>query len=139
MHNNYCIFPGMSSKGAEIARRYRERRNADSDRRQQYLQQERDRWKKDRETGKKKGVNELSEREKRAKRKKWREAKQQVRARNKASALRQSETPPETPPSSSPENQPEPGPSRLDQCKQHVLQSDIKATQLWSYVFSSST
>lgn len=105
----------MSSKGAEIARRYRERRDADPDRRRKYLEKERDKWKKDRETGKKKGVNELSEREKRAKRKKWREAKSQVRTRNRTSALLQSETPPNSPPAAeTPENQPEPGPSRLD-------------------------
>ena len=73
----------MRSKGAEIARRYRERCDADPDRKRKYLEKERDKWKKDRETGKKKGINELSEREKRAKRNKWREAKSQ--ARNKAS------------------------------------------------------
>ncbi|KAK1891792.1 Vezatin [Dissostichus eleginoides] len=97
----------MSSKGAEIARRYRERRDADPDRRRKYLEKERDKWKKDRETGTKKGVNELSERAKRAKRKKWREAKSQDRARDRASALLQSETPPDSP--AAPENQPEPG------------------------------
>ncbi|KAK1902462.1 Vezatin [Dissostichus eleginoides] len=100
----------MSSKGAEIARRYRERRDADPDRRRKYLEKERDKWKKDRETGTKKGVNELSERAKRAKRKKWREAKSQDRARDRASALLQSETPPDSP--AAPENQPEPGLSR---------------------------
>ncbi|KAK1880016.1 CBL-interacting protein kinase 28 [Dissostichus eleginoides] len=36
----------MSSKGAEIARRYRERRDADPDRRRKYLEKERDKWKK---------------------------------------------------------------------------------------------
>lgn len=65
----------MSSKGAEIARRYWERRDADPDRRRKYLEKERHKWNKDRATGKKKGINELSEREKRAKRKKWREEK----------------------------------------------------------------
>ncbi|XP_034401111.1 zinc finger MYM-type protein 4-like isoform X2 [Cyclopterus lumpus] len=73
----------MSSKGAEIATRYRERRDADPDRRRKYLEKERDKWKKDRETGKKKSVNELSEREKRAKRKNWREVRSQARARKK--------------------------------------------------------
>ncbi|KAJ3612394.1 hypothetical protein NHX12_020670 [Muraenolepis orangiensis] len=103
----------MSSKGAEIARRYRERRDADPDRRTQYLEKERDKWTKDRETGKKKGISELSEREKRAKRKKWSEAKKQARARNRASALLQSETPPDSPAvPETPENQPQPGPSR---------------------------
>lgn len=107
----------MSSRGAEIARRYRERRDADPDRRRKYLEKERDRWNKDRETGKKKGVNELSEREKRAKRKKWKEAKRQARARTSASAVLQSETPPNSPViPETPENHPEPGPSRLDYC-----------------------
>ena len=86
----------MRSKGAETARRYREHRDADPDRRRKYLEKERDKWKKDRETGKKNSVNELSEREKRAKRKKWREAKGQARARNRASAMLQSETPPKS-------------------------------------------
>ena len=105
----------MRSKGAETARRYRERCDADPDRKRKYLEKERDKWKKDRETGKKKGINELSEREKRAKRKKWREAKSQARTRNKASALLQSETPPSSP-AETPENLREPGPSRLDHC-----------------------
>ncbi|KAK9526478.1 hypothetical protein VZT92_015175 [Zoarces viviparus] len=87
----------MSLEGAEIARRYRERCDADPDRRRKYLEKERDKWDKDRETGKKKGVNELSEREKRPKRKNWREAKSQARARNMTSALLQSETPPNSP------------------------------------------
>lgn len=66
-----------------------------------------------RQTGKKKGINELSEREKRAKRKKWREAKRKARAR--ASALLQLEIPPNSPNiPEAPENQPEPGPSRLE-------------------------
>lgn len=66
---------------------------------------------KKRQTLKKKGVNEL--REKRAKRKKWRGAKHQARARNRASALLQSEIPPSSP-AETPENQREPGRSRSD-------------------------
>lgn len=92
-----CLFQGMTSKGAEIARRYRERRDADPDRRRKYLEKERDKWKKQRETGKKKSVHELGELEKWAIRKKWREAKSQARARNRAGALLQSETPPNSP------------------------------------------
>lgn len=102
----------MSQRGAEIAKRYRERRDADPDRRRQYLEKERARWKKDRDTGKKKGIDDLSEREKRAKRKKWREAKKAARAKSRASALLLSETPPSTP-----ETEPEPGPSRLEVVK----------------------
>lgn len=36
----------MTSKGADIARRYWERRDADPERRREYLEKERDRWKK---------------------------------------------------------------------------------------------
>ena len=39
----------MRSKGAEIARRYRERCDADPDRKRKYLEKERDKWKKDRD------------------------------------------------------------------------------------------
>ncbi|XP_077441214.1 uncharacterized protein LOC144063107 [Vanacampus margaritifer] len=101
---------GMTSKGAEIARRYRERRDADPDRRKKYLEKERDKWKKQRETGKKKSVHELSEIEKWALRKKWREAKSQARARNRTSALLQSETPSNSLAAVEfPENHPAPG------------------------------
>ncbi|XP_049893166.1 uncharacterized protein LOC126385475 [Epinephelus moara] len=89
-----CVHHGTRSKGAERARRHRQRQDADLDRRRKYLEKERDRWKKDIETGKKKVVNKPSERDNRAKQKKWREAKTQARARNRASALLQSETPP---------------------------------------------
>lgn len=105
-----CVFKGMTSRGAETAKRYRERRDADPVRRREYLEKERERWKRDKETGKKRGINKLTERAKRAKRKKWRESKRQARARAKASALLQSEIPPNSP---GPENQPVPGPSRL--------------------------
>ncbi|KAK1896542.1 Glucose-6-phosphate 1-dehydrogenase [Dissostichus eleginoides] len=121
----------MISKGAEIARRYRERRDADPDRRRKYLEKERDKWKKDRETGTKKGVNELSERAKRAKRKKWREAKSQDRARDRASALLQSETPPDSP--AAPENQPEQGLSR-----QQRLGASARRRPFWVVTPSSS-
>ncbi|XP_061636074.1 cilia- and flagella-associated protein 251-like isoform X2 [Phyllopteryx taeniolatus] len=109
---------GMASKGAEIARRYRERRDADPDRRRRYLEKERNKWKKHRETGKKKSVHELSEIEKWALRKKWREAKSQARARNRASALLQSETPSNFPADAAfPPKPLEPGPSWLDHWK----------------------
>lgn len=73
---------------------------------------------KNRETGRKKGVSEFSEREKRARRKKWREAKCLARAKESASALLQSDTPPNSPTGAeSPESQLELGPSRLDHWK----------------------
>ncbi|KAJ3586325.1 hypothetical protein NHX12_012725 [Muraenolepis orangiensis] len=70
----------MSLSGAETARRYRERCDADPERRRKYLDTERAKWQKDREIGKKKGVSELSEKEKRGKRDNWKEAKRQARA-----------------------------------------------------------
>lgn len=63
------MFQEMPSHGAEITRRYRECCDADPERRQ-YPEKQRKRWNKDRETGKKESINELSEREKRAKIKK---------------------------------------------------------------------
>ena len=56
------FFKEWVPSGAEIARRYKEHCDADPDRRRKYLKKESDKWNKDRETGKKKGVNELSER-----------------------------------------------------------------------------
>ncbi|XP_056110188.1 zinc finger CCCH domain-containing protein 13-like [Rhinichthys klamathensis goyatoka] len=69
---------------AEMQRRYREKRDADPERREMYLQKEREKWQRDRETGKKKRVADLSEHEKRAQRKKWRERKRETKARKKA-------------------------------------------------------
>lgn len=71
---------------AEMQRRYRAKRDADPERREKYLQKEREKWQRDRETGKKKQVADLSKREKRAQRKKWREKKREVKARKKARA-----------------------------------------------------
>ena len=66
-------------------------------------------------TLRKKGAN---GKKKKAKRKKWREAKSQAKARNRASDLLQSETPPNSPAAAeTPENQRELGPSRLDHLK----------------------
>jgi len=47
-----CIFQGMISEGAEIARRYQERCDADLNRRRKYLEKERDKWRQNREYGK---------------------------------------------------------------------------------------
>ncbi|XP_061892415.1 uncharacterized protein LOC133642309 [Entelurus aequoreus] len=85
---------------AESQQRYRARRDADPERRQQYLENGREKWKRDREKGIHTGINDVSEREKRAKRKKWREAKRATRAK----ARRSQDTPPATP-----DNQPETG------------------------------
>lgn len=59
---------------------YRERRDADPDRRAVYLQKEKDKWQAGRQTGKKKGIADPSEREKLQQRKKWGERKMDAKA-----------------------------------------------------------
>lgn len=77
---------------AEMQRRYRAKRDADPERRARYLQKEREKWQHDKATGKKKSIADMSEREKCAQRKKWKERKRQAKARQKARA----EIPPDT-------------------------------------------
>ncbi|KAK7918767.1 hypothetical protein WMY93_010051 [Mugilogobius chulae] len=80
---------------AERQRRYRARRNADTEKRQKYLESERQRWQRNKELGKKKLINDLSDREKRQQRKKWRENN---RKRKEAKAkMKNLDTPPLTP------------------------------------------
>ncbi|XP_029316085.1 uncharacterized protein LOC115027144 [Cottoperca gobio] len=69
---------------AEKQRRYRARRDADVQRRQEYLVNEKEKWRKDVETGKKKTQKDKSEREQRVHRKKWREAHKRSNARKEA-------------------------------------------------------
>ncbi|KAG9276293.1 hypothetical protein AMEX_G8596 [Astyanax mexicanus] len=57
---------------AEKQRRYRARRDADPERRQKYLQYERQRWRRDLQQGKKKIISDLSELERIQQRYKWR-------------------------------------------------------------------
>ncbi|XDV36664.1 hypothetical protein PO909_006404 [Leuciscus waleckii] len=81
----------MPLSAAEIARQYRKRRDANPEQRDAYLKKERDRWRKDRDTGKKKVINDLTERGKRLQRKKWKEAKKAARA--KARTIEELQTP----------------------------------------------
>lgn len=55
----------MALSPAEKQQCYRARHNADPERRQQYLNKKKERWRKDREEGQKKKVTDLSEREQR--------------------------------------------------------------------------
>lgn len=55
--------------------RYRAKRDADPERRAEYLQKEREKWQRDQETGEKKKFADLSERDQRAQRKKWKQRK----------------------------------------------------------------
>ncbi|XP_052004598.1 uncharacterized protein LOC127659023 isoform X3 [Xyrauchen texanus] len=66
----------MAKTAAERQREYRARRNADPVRREKYLRSERERWKRDIDTGKKKRIGDLGEKDQRWRRKKWRDAKE---------------------------------------------------------------
>ena len=71
----------MAKSNAERQREYRARRNADSERREDYLKRERERWKRDTDAGKKKAISDLSERGQRRKRKEWWKAKDRQKRR----------------------------------------------------------
>ncbi len=94
---------------AERPRQYRASLNADPEKIEKYLEKERQRWRKNLEAGKKKGINELSERQLRLKRRKWRAAYK--RSKERREALRNLTTPPQSP-DHAPEQYPCPGSSR---------------------------
>ncbi|KAK7160697.1 hypothetical protein R3I93_008381 [Phoxinus phoxinus] len=87
---------------AESARQYRKHRA--------YLKKERERWRKDRDTGKKKAINDLTERGKRSQKKKLKEAKKA--ARDKARTIVELQTPPPSPEPLELDCPPQLGPSR---------------------------
>ncbi|CAC5388399.1 unnamed protein product [Mytilus coruscus] len=97
----------MGMSNAERQRKFRENRNKDLVKREAYLNKEKERYQKEKRTGKKKSVKDMTEREKRSARKKWRTAKHKERSAKKT--LLKLMTPPNTP-ESSPNLQP--GPSR---------------------------
>lgn len=66
----------MAKSNAERQREYRARRNADAQRREEYLRKERERWKRDTEAGKKKSIHDLSKSAQTHKWKEWRKAKE---------------------------------------------------------------
>ncbi|XP_060798234.1 uncharacterized protein LOC132900231 [Neoarius graeffei] len=70
-----------ATSAAERQREYRARRDADPEKREKYLRHERQRWRRDVEAGKKKGIKELSERGQRTRRKMWRQAKRRQKNR----------------------------------------------------------
>lgn len=102
----------MPLSAAEKQRRYRARRDQDPERRAKYLSWEKEKWRKDKEQGKKKSIKECSEREKRCQRRKWRIAQAKSRAAKKAVEVVVSSL--STPPLSKTPNQQEAGPSRLE-------------------------
>ena len=85
----------MAKTGAERQREYRERRNADPERREKYLRSERMRWTKDVLAGKKKGRGDLNKRGQKMRRKGWRKAKE--RQKQREMAVNTIATPPQSP------------------------------------------
>lgn len=73
----------MKLSAAEKQCQYRARRDADPERRAAYLKKQQEKWHEDRRLGKVKTVQDLSEREKRRKRKYWRRAQREARERRK--------------------------------------------------------
>ncbi|KAK2905708.1 hypothetical protein Q8A73_009651 [Channa argus] len=71
----------MPLSAAESARQYTKRRDANPEQREAYFKKERERWRKDRDTSKKKAINDLTQRGKCSQRKKWKEAKTAARAK----------------------------------------------------------
>ncbi|KAG5281642.1 hypothetical protein AALO_G00047130 [Alosa alosa] len=78
--NGFLQIFGPLLSAAEKQWRYRARRHADENRRQEYLIKERIKWQKDKETGKKTGQKDRSSKAQRAQRKKWREAHERSKA-----------------------------------------------------------
>ena len=73
----------MALSAAEKQRRYRERRDKDPVRRNEYLQKQRQKYRDDLAVGKKKHVADMSERELRKTRRKWRKKKTEYRKRKR--------------------------------------------------------
>lgn len=71
----------MANASAEKQRAYRRRRDADPARREKYLMNERERWRRDIETGKRKRIGDLGEKAQIMRRKQWREAKERQKTR----------------------------------------------------------
>jgi hypothetical protein len=79
---------------AKRQRLYRQRHNADPQRRENYLQKQKERYQKDKQVGKRKLTTQMSARDQRAERSKWRKRQQACRRKKKELA---SFTPPPTP------------------------------------------
>ena len=86
------VAAAMALSAAERARRYRENRDADPERRQKWLAYQREKNKRDKERGKKKLVKDMTKREHRYMKKVWRKDKARYR-QNKKNAERDSPTP----------------------------------------------
>ncbi|KAK0139481.1 hypothetical protein N1851_023799 [Merluccius polli] len=89
----------MPLTAAEKQRRYRARRDQDQERREQYILWEKEKYKRDREQGKKKSIEECNEAEKVLRRRRWRadQAKTSAARKATAAAVNSLYTPPESP------------------------------------------
>lgn len=96
----------MALSAAEKQRRYHERRDADLERRQKYLDLKKAKYRQDLAIGKRKKIAQMSKRQKRTMRRRWRQQKQDLKERKQM--LENLVTPPV-----SPSHPTEPGTSRL--------------------------
>lgn len=96
----------MALSAAEKQRRYRERRDADLERRQKYLDLKKAKYRQDLAIGKRKKIAQMSKRQKRTMGRRWRQQKQDLKERKQM--LENLVTPPV-----SPSHPTEPGTSRL--------------------------
>ena len=87
----------MALSAAERQRRYREKLKANPLKRQEVLAKGRERWARYKQNGNVKTADEMSDRERRIKRKYWRESKRVSRGRHRASAAQGILTPPNSP------------------------------------------
>ena len=116
----------MALSAAEKQRKYRMRRDADSERRMKYLQASKKKYKKDKESGNRKLAKDMTPRELRKQRKEWKQRQKNSRERKKE--VQNLHTPPTTPPELSnqagPSNRAEP--SRLQRSRQLKRRTHIK-------------
>lgn len=85
----------MGLSAAEKQRRYRQRRDQDPERRAKYLQYEKNKYVKDKASGKRKSIASMSKREARTARRKWKMEKRDLRKRKKI--VKNLATPPASP------------------------------------------
>ncbi|XP_061880447.1 uncharacterized protein LOC133632179 [Entelurus aequoreus] len=74
----------LPQSAAEKQRRYRARRDADPERRERYLKREKEKYKTDVESGRRKRINEVGNKEKHKRRQKWRETYHRMKGRKEA-------------------------------------------------------
>lgn len=88
----------MALTAKERARRWRERQKNDPEKHQRYLENEKERYRSRKNSGKLKCISELTERQKRSVRKRWRKNQKQKREKDKDIAnLITVNTPPDSP------------------------------------------